>query len=186
MNAKPFMLLLAAIMVLGGGLGGAFAGGIALGKSQGEESAQSTLPAQSPSSPNQSPSGQISPEQLEQFRQRIQSGEFNPQDLDQFGQGQFGQRFAGRAGLTGTVETIEGNTVTINTSQGPLQATIGGETTIQMFTEGGLEDLTMGLQVTVVGQRGEDGTVAARSILITPEGLGGPFGQPSQQEQQSP
>ncbi|MBI2865970.1 MAG: hypothetical protein HYX99_01240, partial [Chloroflexi bacterium] len=52
------------------------------------------------------------------------------------------------------------------------------------------KDLTVGLRVTVTGQRGEDGTVIARSILVTPEGsdslFGGglPFGDRQPQGQQ--
>ena len=191
MNTRAFLLLLAGVLVLGGGLGGAFVGGIALGKSQGDEvEAQSNLPAQAPPDGlGQRPLGQLSEEQLEQFR----SGEFSPQDRDQlrqgqFGQGQFGQGFAGRGGggLTGTIEQIEGNTVTVNTPQGPLQAIIGADTTIQMFAEGALADLQTVLVVTVTGQRGEDGTVEAISIIITPEGAGGLFGGRLQRDQQAP
>ena len=200
MSTKAFVMLLVAVLILGGSLGGAFAGGVVLGKSQGEEVAQSSLPAQSTSNLGQQSSGQLGQEQLDQFRQQIQSGEFSQQDLDQFRQqfqGQFGQGFAGRGfagggGLSGTIEEIQGNTVTVNTSQGPLQATIGADTTIQMFTEGTLADLQAGLRVTVIGQRGEDGTVEARSILITPEGGDGVFegglfsGDRQQRDRQSP
>ena len=170
MNTRAFVLLLVGVLAVGGSLGGAFVGGIALGKSQGDETAaQSTLPAQSSFSPNQPPSGQLSQDQIDQFRQ-----------------GQLGQGFAGRGGLTGTIEEIEGNTVTVNTAQGPLQATVGEETTIQMFTEGTLADLQTGLRVTVIGQRGEDGAVEATSIVVTPEGADGFFGGRQQREQQSP
>ena len=187
MNTRAFVLLLVGVLAVGGSLGGAFVGGIALGKSQGDETAaQSTLPAQSSFSPNQPPSGQLSQDQIDQFRQRLQSGEIDPQDLAQLRQGQLGQGFAGRGGLTGTIEEIEGNTVTVNTAQGPLLATVGEETTIQMFTEGTLADLQTGLRVNVIGQRGEDGAVEATSIVVTPEGADGFFGGRQQREQQSP
>ena len=167
MNTKAFVLLLVSILALGGSLGGAFAGGVALGKSQGEEVAPSSLPSLSPPSTGQQFPDQFSQEQLDQFRQQFQDG---------FGQGQFGsggrQGFASR-GLTGTIETIEGDTVTVNTPQGPLQAIIGADTTIQMFAEGTLADLETGMRVTVAGQPGEGGTVEATSIIITPEGGGG-------------
>ena len=164
MNTKAFVLLLVGVLVLGGSLGGAFAGGVALGKSQGEETAQNSLPTQTQPSPGQQLPGQLSPEQLEQLRQQFQSG--------QFGQGSGRPGFGGRGGLTGTIEQIDGNTVIINTPQGPLQATIGVDTDIQMFAEGTLADLQAGLRVTVTGVPGEDGTVEAGSILITPEGTG--------------
>jgi len=191
MNTKAFMLLLVGVLVLGGSIGGAFAGGIALGKSQGETQAQTTLPTQSGSQPSsqqqfdelrqQMQSGQLSPEQLDQFRQEMQ---------DQLGQGADRMGFAGRGGLIGTIENIEGSTLTVNTAQGPLHATIGADTIIQMFSEGALADLETGIQVTVTGQRAEDGTVEATSILITPEGVGGLpgtfFGGRQQPDQQQP
>ncbi len=166
MQTKVFMLLLVAVMVLGGGLGGAFAGGMALGKSQGKEAALNALPAQAPSDPSQQLPGQFTPEQLQQFRQQFQ---------DQAGRGG-ALGGAGRSGLAGSIETIEGNTVTINTAQGPLQAIISADTTIQMSVAGTVDDLKTGLRVTVIGQRGEDGTVTARSIIIAPEGADGFFG----------
>ena len=174
MNTKAFVGLLVAVLVLGGSLGGAFAGGIAVGKSQGETQAQTTLLTQAGSQPS-------SQQQLDQFRQ---------QRPGQLGQDAGGLGFADRGGLTGTIEKIEGSTLTVNTAQGPLQATIGASTAIQRFAEGTLEDLLAGVQVTVTGQRGEDGTVEATSILITPEGVGGLpgtfFGGRQQSEQQQP
>ena len=73
----------------------------------------------------------------------------------------------------GTVEGLDGNTLTVNTPQGPLLAALGDETVIQMFAQGSPSDLTVGARVTVTGQRGEDGTVEAVSILIIPEGAQG-------------
>ena len=161
MQTKVFVLLLVAVMVLGGGLGGVFAGGVALGKSQGKEAAIKTLPTQPTSGSGQQTQGQFTQEQMNQMRQQFQG---------QAGQAG-GQGFAGRGGLTGTIEKIEGNTVTVNTAQGPLQATIGADTTIQMVAKGTSQDLKTGLRVTVVGQRGADGAVTARSILVTPDGV---------------
>ena len=72
--------------------------------------------------------------------------------------------------MTGTIERVEGNFVTLNTPQGPLKVTIGEDTAIQMFAEGTLSDLLMGARITVTGELGEDGTVVATSILLVPEG----------------
>ncbi len=165
MKTKVFMLLLVGVLVLGGGIGGAFASGMAIGKSQGKEAAQKTLPTLSPSG-----SGQSTQEQLQQLRQQFQG------QAGQTGQGGGIQRLQGQGGLTGTVEKIEGNTLTVNTAQGPLQATIGADTTIQMSVQGTTQDLTAGVRVTVVGQRGDDGNVAATSIIITPAGVDGLLG----------
>ncbi len=167
MKTKVFVLLLAGVLVGGVGVGGAFAGGLALGKSQGKEAAQKTLPTLSPSGSGQQTQGQLTQEQLQQLRQQFQG---------QTGQGG-AQGLPGRGGLTGTIEKIEGNTLTINTAEGlPLQATIGANTTIQMSVQGTAKDLETGLRVTVVGQRGADGNVAATSIIITPAGVDGLLG----------
>ena len=184
MNTKAFMLLLAVVVVLGGGLGGAFAGGVALGKSQGDDGDNGSLASQSAAVPDQQTSGLAVPEDLTRLRQRFQSGEVSQEEVAQLrqqfqGQGGRGGGFGGVAGggrLTGTIESIQGETVTINTPQGPLQAVLNAETTIQMFTEGTLTDLETGVSVTVVGVRDEDGAVTARSIVITPQGAEGLFG----------
>ena len=165
MNTKVFTLLLLSFLVLGGSLGGAFAGGMALGKSQGENATTNGLPVQPTSSLSQSSLERSSQVELGQFRQRFQ-GQVSPDG---------GQGFAGRGGLTGTIENIEGDTITVNTSRGPLQAIIGADTIIQMFAEGTLADLQTGQRVTVTGQPDEDGTVQAGSILLMPEGAGGFF-----------
>jgi len=111
------------------------------------------------------------------------SGQFSQGEHSQFGQqsqGQFnhadGQGFSGRSGLTGTIETIEDNVLTLNTPQGPLEATVGESTTVRRFTEAVLPDLSVGMRVTVTGQRGEDGVVQARSILVIPEAVEGELG----------
>ena len=184
MKSKSFILLVAAVLALGGSLGGAFVGGIALGKSQEAEAAQNGLLARPTSSLGRPFSEQSDGASLDQLRQRIQSGDATSEELAQLrqgfqsGQGFGGQRFSGWGGLSGSIVKIEGNTITVNTPQGPLQAAVVADTTIQMFAEGALEDLLEGMRVTVYGHRGEDGAVQATSILLVPEGadgLGGEF-----------
>ena len=136
---------------------------------------------------DQAPAGQTGQPDLSDLRQRFQSGEITQEELAQLrqqfqgqaGGAQGGQGFGGAGGgqggfggggLAGTVESLDGNTLTINTTQGPLLAALGEETVIQMFAEGSLSDLEVGTRVTVTGQRSEDGTVEAVSILIVPEG----------------
>ena len=177
MSTKAFVLLVVAILVLGGGLGGAFAGGVAVGKGQNEGTPTNSLPQPS-SDQTQTPfdPSQLSQEQLQQIREQ-----FLGQGGAGGGEGGFGGRggFGGGGGLIGTIETIEGDTVVVDTPQGPLQAVVGADTVIQKFVEGTSEDLQAGIRVTVTGDRAEDGTVQARSILITPEGDGSFFGLPS-------
>lgn len=192
MSGKSFFVMLVAVLVLGGSLGGAFVGGIALGKGQEDadtpaatiQQANAGL-AQALGNVSTNGAGQTS---LDQIRQRIQSGEVTPEELARLreqlqeraggGGGAFGG-FAGRAGgtgLTGTVESIEGPTLTINTTQGPLQAFIAEDTVIQMFSQVEPEELETGAQVTVLGERREDGVVVARTIVLAPEGIGGLLG----------
>ena len=180
MNTKSFVALIVAVLVLGGSLGGAFVGGIALGKSQAEETTSNIAPLSSTDQQDQT-----TQEQLDALRERIQSGEFNPENRDQFREqfGQFGRGGGGGGfgggGLTGLIEEILGDIVTVNTAQGPLLASIGPDTTIQLFTEGTLADLLVGMNVTVIGQPGEDGTVQAVSIVMVPEGGTGFLGRGS-------
>ena len=139
-------------------------------------------------------SGQLGQEpdgegQLSRIRERIQSGEITQEELAELrqqardlfrqgGSGQFGrgglggQGFGGGDGLTGTIEKIEGNAITVNTPQGPLRADIVEETIIQMFKQGAPGDLQTGMRITVMGLQGEDGDISANSILIVPEGVG--------------
>lgn len=190
MTSRSFTLLIGVIVALGVSIGGAFVGGIALGKSQEAEAAQNGPLARPTSSLGGPSSEQSDGASLDLLRQRIQSGDATPEELAQLrqgfqsgqgfggqgfrsGQGFGGQRFSGQGGLSGTIEKIEGNTITVNTPQGPLQAAVEADTIIQIFAVGTLADLLEGVRVTVFGQRGEDGAVQARSILLVPEGAEG-------------
>ena len=73
----------------------------------------------------------------------------------------------------GTIESISDGVVVINTPQGPVEAAIGADTAIQVFTNGELADLTEGMSVTVMGQRDdESGKLDAVTIIAAPEGAG--------------
>ena len=166
------------------------------GQSRQEETTSTSTRAEPPLTSGQQPRGQqLDQEELAELRQRIQSGEVSQEQLAQLreqfqgrsGQGRGGdiQGFPGGGGLTGTIESVEGNVVTLNTPQGPAQASVVDGTSIQVFIEGTLEDIRTGIRATVIGQRGEDGRVVASSISILPEGsqdflggrLTGQFGQ---------
>ena len=209
MTGRSFTLLIGVVVALGISIGGAFVGGLALGKSQEAEAAQVTpeLPAPSVGFGQSDGADAAS---LDLLRQRIQSGDATPEELaqlrqqfqsrGQFGGGGFGGGRLGGSGLaqglTGTIDAVDGNVITVDTPQGPLQVTVTDETAIQLFSGGSLADLLEGLRVTVIGQR-QDGTVQAQSILLLPEGsqsfFGGGFsgdgffgGDRFQHDQQSP
>ena len=211
---KPFILILAITIILGGSIGGAFVGGIAVGKNQGEDTV-TPVSAATGGQDSQINQARLGLPDRDRLRQRIQSGDLSQQDIEQLrqsfasgdlsqeelarlregftsggtGQPDLGQAprqgqggaFGGAggrgfAGRTGAIEQVEGNTLTVSTEEGTLQAIIGADTTIQLFTEATLAELTEGMRVTVVGQPGEDGTVQALSIIVVPEGQEGLFG----------
>lgn len=161
MKTREFVLLIVAFMVFGGAIGGAFVGGIAVGERRGQDLAQQKLPSQSPGST---------------LRQSQTPG---------LGQSSGSQGISSSGGLTGTIEKVEGNTITVNTTRGPIRVTLGQNTLIQKSSPGSASDLQPGQQLTVVGQRAEDGTIQARSILLLPEGATGLSGdRPSRTGQQ--
>lgn len=175
MNKKALLPMVAVAVALAVIAGGAFAGGIALGKSQASDAAEATAAADT------QPTGGTGALDLDALRQQFGSGDFDPDAFAQlreqlgggFGGGGGGQRFGGGDGLFGTIESIEGDTLTINTQRGPLQADVGPETTILIFADGTLADLEPGMQVTVISERAADGSVVATSITLRPEGAGG-------------
>ena len=139
-------------------------------------------------------SGGPSQQDLAQLRQRLQSGEINPEDLERLRQqfsgqqssgqqsssqqssGRFGQGISGRGGVTGTIENVEGNRVTVETAQGPQTVIIGEDTVIQKPVTGTLEDLQQGVRIAAFGQTVEDPGAGARFVVLIPEGTEGGFG----------
>ena len=126
-------------------------------------------------------SGDVSPEDLAQLRERTGSGDANPEDLAQNRQ-QFEGRFGGGpgagfgGGVTGTVDTVDGNLVTVDTADGPRTVTIGQDTVIQKSITGTIEDLQQGVRIAAFGSLGDEEGGEARLVVLIPEGGGGPFG----------
>jgi len=140
MKRKTFIILLVAAVLLGGAIGGAFIGGMAIGKTQGRTEVTQGSPRWS---------GQLT----------APSTQTNPQ----------GGVLFGRGGTIGTVASIEGNTVTLTAPDGTtVRILISDSTTIQKMDEGSLDDLSPGESISVSGERGEDGSITATSIFITP------------------
>ncbi len=170
MNTKALLPMVAVVVALAVIAGGAFAGGIALGKSQASDAAEATAAADT------QPTGGTGALDLDALRQQFGSGDFDPDAFAQLREqlgGGFGGGGGGGGGLFGTIESIEGDTLTINTQRGPLQADVGPETTILIFADGTLADLEPGMQVSVISERAADGSVIATSITLRPEGAGG-------------
>ncbi len=171
MGNKAFLVLIAIAILLGASLGGAFAAGVAVGRSQDNDQAASDTSIDTPVFTPPRAQGdfqQLTPEQIQQFRQQLGEGGGVPFG----GGGELGTR-----ALTGSIESIDGNVVTVNTPQGPLQATLSEDTGIQLFSEGAPQDLEIGQQVIISGERNEEGVMEATDVLVTPEGdlFGGGF-----------
>lgn len=67
-------------------------------------------------------------------------------------------------GIGGTVQAIEDETVIISSDEGIVRVVTTESTLIEKFTTVGLDELEIGKMVIVMGSRGDDGTVTARSI----------------------
>jgi hypothetical protein len=80
----------------------------------------------------------------------------------------------GNRGVQATVQSVSGDTVTLQTPAGQLKVRIGPDTKIQKATGGARSDIAPGGRVVVnfdlSGARGGDGTVAAASILAEGDG----------------
>lgn len=145
MKTKSFVTLLAVAVILGSIIGGALAGGIAIGKSQGKSEARQEL---------QSQTGGYS---------SLPSGQGNFQLP-----GNYTGIPSGIGATVGTVEKVEGNVVTLNTREGTtVLVNIGSSTSIQKTVEGSLEDISLGENIAVSGDKNEDGSIDAKSITIT-------------------
>jgi hypothetical protein len=73
------------------------------------------------------------------------------------------------------VESVEGNVVTVRLPNGSTaRVTVSDATSIRKTVPGTLEDLAAGQSVTIAGERGAEGAVAASAVQVLPEGQGSP------------
>ena len=180
---KTFVVLLAVVLLGGGSIGGAFAAGMALGQSSADKVSSNGQDPQTGLVPPGRDAGvvplsfeqlrELSPEQIQNLRQELM--EQFAQNRG-FGDGQMralrGQDLeaSGRARLTGKLEHIEENVITVNTPQGLLDVTVNGQTTIVTSNLGNVSDLNIrvGETVVITGQRVENGSVIAQSVTVGP------------------
>ncbi len=87
------------------------------------------------------------------------------------GAAQGGQGVGAARPLLGTIESITDSGFTLETQQGPLPLAMSEETVIIQTSQGTVADLETGMQVRVAGVESEDGTIDARLVVVTPEGL---------------
>lgn len=133
--------------------GGGFFAGLTVGKAQGQTQAQDA--------------------QTNFFRQRG----FDPNTGGPGGAGGLGAG-AARRGVTGTIQQVAGNTLTVISAQNEtVTVQIADTTPIQKTATGGKADLTVGATVLVVGERsGNNVTATAIQLTAGAAGVGGLFG----------
>lgn len=157
-----FLSLIILVVIVGGVVGGAYAAGVVAG---GVSSAPSGTQPPSAASPAATPGA---------------LGEAGPMQ-GAGGMGSFGR------GLTGTVERVEGNTLSIAAAAGgSTQVTLSQDTSIQRTAAAGREDLRPGVRVLVMGQQGSGGSMVATSIQILPAEGASPGQTPRPKPQGTP
>ena len=124
----------------------------------------------------------ISPEEIQELRERLGRGELSEEEAqevflrlrEQFGGGQGGIGPGGFEGsqAAGTIENIDGNTITVATELTTVTATLGENTNVSITSFLEPVALTDNAQVIVISERVE-GSNLARSITVVPEGQGG-------------
>ncbi|MDO8637362.1 MAG: hypothetical protein Q7R34_14220 [Dehalococcoidia bacterium] len=145
MKKKEFISLILVFLVFGVITGGAFVGGLSMGERKGRAQAQQELSSQATTTVR----SQAQPTGTAQ-----NSGS---------------QGISAGGGITGTIEKIEGDIITVSSTQGSVQVTVGQTTIIQKSSIVPLKELLPGQRLTIVGQRADDGTTRARSITLISE-----------------
>jgi hypothetical protein len=75
---------------------------------------------------------------------------------------------------TGTITAVSGNTITVHDRQSGKDVKVDvSSARVSKTAQGSASDLTQNQTVTVIGQAGSDGTVAAQTISIGGGGFGG-------------
>ena len=124
----------------------------------------------------------ITAEEIQELRERLGRVELSEEEAqevflrlrEQFGGGQGGIGPGGFGGsqAAGTIESIDGNTITVATELATVTATLGENTNVSITSVLEPVALTDNAQVIVVSERVE-GSNLARSITVVPEGQAG-------------
>ncbi len=170
---KSFLILLVTVVILGAALGGSFVGGVVYGRSQ---AAADTLP---PGMDGAFAGGGTEPVGVPAGAAPGPGGGFDaPPGADGgFPEGATpGGLGGGRGGLTGTVASVEGNSLSLTTPQGDTLVTLNDDTALTQIAPADRAELAAGVTVRIGGRPNADGSIfQARSILIIPEGTANPF-----------
>ena len=196
LGVGPLIGIATLVLVVGLGIGAAFAIGLQIGRGQSEsveEPPPLAITAEQPAteevSPGQfvtnAPGGEIPPAALQRLRAEGASEEDIAAIRAQFGQFQGGQQgfpqgrpgFAAGTGdadasgignrLTGTIESIDGDVITLSTPAGPQRISTISGTRITITQTGDIDDLTVGDRVTIAAVPGpEPDVMEAASITV--------------------
>ncbi|GAC1616667.1 MAG: hypothetical protein NVS9B1_26310 [Candidatus Dormibacteraceae bacterium] len=94
-----------------------------------------------------------------------------------FGVGSGGFAGGGGRGNAGTVTGLTATGFTLHSANGTdVKVAFGTGVTVRKTADGSIADLKENSTVTVAGQRGADGTIAATAVTIVPAGTGQPGG----------
>jgi hypothetical protein len=137
--------------------GGSFWGGTIYGRAQASRTAQRFFQEGFGDRAGQFPGGQFSG-----ARATRQAGQ--------------GDAPAMAGGVLGTIQSIEGQTLTIESTDGTIQVETTDTTLIEKTMPVTIDDLEIDEQIIVMGRENDDGSITARSIqpLRAPQ-----FGQPA-------
>ena len=80
-------------------------------------------------------------------------------------------------GVFGTLTSVEGSELRIETPNGVVTVKLSEDTTLREISDVSVDDLETGIRITVAGTRDDSGTMEARTITIIPEGVGFGGGQ---------
>lgn len=158
-----FVLFLVAVIIVGLSVGGAYGAGVAMGKRE----ASAATPAAAASTATRAAGAPQAGQTGSAGSTAASSASGTPQARQNpEGTG----TMSGRPAVTGTVQGIDGNTISIVTQEGTDRVTVKDGTTIQKMATVKLEDLQQGERLMVMGERNPDGTYAATAIQIVQAG----------------
>jgi len=86
-----------------------------------------------------------------------------------------GAGLSARPMTSGTVKSVDGNTVTVTTRNGEVKVELAGDTVINKMGPGTTEDIQPGLRITVMGDASSSGVVTARSVQLASAGSEAPW-----------
>jgi hypothetical protein len=136
---KIWIIIVGVFLVVAIG-GGAFYGGMLYGRSQVSQGFRQFSRGQFGDSGGQLPGAMMTP----------QAGRGNSAFMS--------------GGVMGTIKSIEGQFLEINTNDGTIRVETTDTTLIEKTMTVGINDLEIDEQVIVMGRQNEDGTITARSI----------------------